>query len=290
MAVLPSRNAVLSYITTNIGDDMQSLAARRFFDGMPVAGLQREHLNSFEYYFAKYKLIMNGWFTHKPKRWPPAPTINPLVISFHLSPHVIRRKRKFLSGATLEWFRRQSLRNGVGTRDFYTLRAFQEAGIDAYFSGCLTMTMKPNLGLKKSDELLMIDVDERAAHAISERTRSPFRKETQLIRPGMTQASRLHHVRRRFDELCSAKAVVTSRIHVAFPCLAIGTPVLMVHPHPDNERFGGIVEHLHFATPEDVIAGRYSFNFDDPPQNKQTHLPLVAEMERRCAAFVNDRA
>ncbi len=281
-----AKYAVLSYTTPNIGDDMQSLETRRFVPD--AVFLKRERLNSPWLYLSRYRAILNGWFLQKPDRWPPVRSIDPLVISFHLS-DTGRRAKTLLSGSGLEWFKRQAKRNGVGARDLGTLKLFREAGVDAYFSGCLTMTMRPPGDLKPSGDILMIDVDERAAAKLSSVTHQPFRKLTQLIPRDTSQHERFALVNSRFRELCEAKAVVTSRIHVAFPCLAVGTPVLMVHPEPDNQRFVGIVEHLNFATPEDVLAGRYDFNFDKPPANKETHHNLVKDMERRCEAFVGQR-
>jgi hypothetical protein len=116
-------------------------------------------------------------------------------------------------------------------------------------------------------------------------TKQPFRKLTQIIDPATPQPERLRLVTERFRDICSAKAIVTRRIHVAFPALAVGTPVLMVHSNPSDARFGGIVDHLHFATPDDILSGRYDFDFAKPPPNKNTHLSLVKGMELRCDAF-----
>src|SRR5690349_6853970 len=99
--MLSRRGAVLAYSTKNIGDDMQSLAARRFFpEG--ARGLQREGLSGLCNYFGLHKLIMNGWFMRKPRQFPPAKTIDPLVISFHLSENDPRRTKVLLSGGNLE--------------------------------------------------------------------------------------------------------------------------------------------------------------------------------------------
>lgn len=80
---------LLSYKTGNIGDEIQSLAARRFLPRIDKL-LERDSLNKIKTK-EKIKLIMNGWFTHKPENWPPSPPINPLFVSFHVTEKAIKK-------------------------------------------------------------------------------------------------------------------------------------------------------------------------------------------------------
>ena len=61
---------------------------------------------------------------------------------------------------------------------------------------------------------------------------------------GLSQSQLLHRrdlAISRLRELANAKLVATSRLHVALPCLAFGTPVVFFPPisKPDNTRFSG---------------------------------------------------
>lgn len=49
---------------TNIGDYIQSLAARQFLDKENIAYIHRDKLNDVNY---ESKAIMNGWFSHYPE-------------------------------------------------------------------------------------------------------------------------------------------------------------------------------------------------------------------------------
>ncbi len=60
---------LLTYRTENIGDEIQSIAARQFLPRVDVY-VERDSLNNVVS-DEKIKLIMNGWFTHKPENWPP---------------------------------------------------------------------------------------------------------------------------------------------------------------------------------------------------------------------------
>ncbi|MBA3447449.1 MAG: hypothetical protein H0T56_07545, partial [Pseudaminobacter sp.] len=219
------KQAVLGYHTANIGDDMQSLAAERFFTGK-VVRLNRDRLDSPLLYFSRYRTILNGWFMSKPRHWPPLSTIDPLVISFHLSPWH-GRKERLLEPRGRDFFEYHANRNGVGARDLQTLRAFQDAGIDAYYSGCLTMTLKPPADVVRTDDVYLVDLDPEVEAKLRQSTTQAFKTLTHNVPKDMPQKQRLERVNSYFRAYCGAKAVITSRIHAAFPSLAVGTPVLM---------------------------------------------------------------
>lgn len=130
------KNALLIYNSYhnlfNIGDYIQSLAARQFLIEPPVY-LSREKLN--EYCGEKVKLIMNGWFTHEPQNWPPSKDIVPYFVSFHINSVA---KDALLLPEGVEYFKKWE---PVGCRDNETVRLLVQNGVKAYFTGCLTLTL-----------------------------------------------------------------------------------------------------------------------------------------------------
>jgi hypothetical protein len=74
---------LLSYENTgNLGDEIQSLASRQFLPRVDYY-VQREQLNRFHTPGqSPTRLIMNGWYCHKPENWPPSPDLLPLKIFF----------------------------------------------------------------------------------------------------------------------------------------------------------------------------------------------------------------
>src|SRR5690348_10714743 len=76
---------VLKLDTGNLGDEIQSIAARRFIPSIDIV-IDRERPDLPLYSEAMpIKAIINGWFAHRPEFWPPHPSIMPLITSFHLS-------------------------------------------------------------------------------------------------------------------------------------------------------------------------------------------------------------
>lgn len=120
----------------NIGDIIQSLSALQF---IKVADyfVNREQLNNFSK--EKILLIMNGWFMHNPQNWPPSYLIEPLLISFHINEYA---KEELTSNQSIDFFKKNQ---PIGCRDYNTMNILKEKGVDAYFSGCLTLTLNESI-------------------------------------------------------------------------------------------------------------------------------------------------
>lgn len=116
----------------NIGDYIQALAASQYYprlDGF----IDREKTNFYD--DEESAVIMNGWFMHNPKNWPPSKKIKPLFVAFHLNNSC---KEEMLSDAGVSFFKEHE---PIGCRDTFTRDLLLSKGIDAYFSGCLTLTL-----------------------------------------------------------------------------------------------------------------------------------------------------
>jgi hypothetical protein len=81
---------LMSYnATNNIGDEIQSLAARQFLPRVDYF-VDRERTNSFRApHPAPVWGIMNGWFCHHSQNWPPSESISPFFVSMHIVPYPI---------------------------------------------------------------------------------------------------------------------------------------------------------------------------------------------------------
>lgn len=135
----------------NIGDYIQSLAGEQFI-GNDYCYVERETLNSFKS-DEKVKVIMNGWFMWCPENFPPSDDIDPLYISFHISPAIAT---KLLSEKTLSHLKSYQ---PIGTRDIGTMELLQSHGIQSYFSGCLTLTLGRNYKAPttRNDKVYFVD-------------------------------------------------------------------------------------------------------------------------------------
>lgn len=133
----------------NIGDYIQSLAARQFLVEPPIL-VNRENLNL--YSGEDLKLIMNGWFLYELQNWPPSRQIDPLFVSFHLNStaySILERKEVVAYFKTHE---------PIGCRDIPTMEKFNEYGIQAYFSSCMTTTLGETYSSEnKTGKIFIVD-------------------------------------------------------------------------------------------------------------------------------------
>lgn len=120
----------------NIGDYMQSLAALQFIPKeKEYEYVEKEAISEYES-DEPSKVIMNAWYIWHPEKWPPKPnSIDPLLISMHITPLTAE---KMLSNGGKEYLKKYG---PVGCRDKLTENILKNNNIPSYFSGCLTLTL-----------------------------------------------------------------------------------------------------------------------------------------------------
>jgi hypothetical protein len=134
----PIKYAALSYSgTTNLGDEIQTIAALRFLPRVD-AWVDRERLDEFSS-STPHKIILNGWFLHRPEHWPPSQCLRPLIISFHLTRETHRGYNELMIAPSLTVLSQEGikyLRNyePIGTRDLDThLTSFLRQAFELIF-------------------------------------------------------------------------------------------------------------------------------------------------------------
>ena len=118
----------------NIGDFIQSIAQKQFWEGNDNGVIDIEFLKDIRTDIP-INAIMNGWFMWNPSSFPPPINVNPLYISFHLTPS---KEKDFFTAETIEHLKKYE---PIGARDCNTMRMMKAHGIDSYFSNCLTLTL-----------------------------------------------------------------------------------------------------------------------------------------------------
>jgi len=167
----------LDYSTYNIGDDIQSLAAQRFLPHDAIA-IDRELIHPFKNDEMVHTL-MNGWFmqtkktgfaystpTPPLKSWPPSSSINPLLISVHLSDTFLPEA---FSKEGIEYLKDHG---PVGARDYFTLNELAKRNIPSYFSGCLTLTLE-NRSSHRDNIIYAVDLDSECIKLIRSKANCP---------------------------------------------------------------------------------------------------------------------
>ncbi len=287
--------ALLTYSTLNLGDDIQSFAARQYFPGVDLR-IDRDALSSApaQWDGGEAKIILNGWHTHAPERWPPAPFLTPLLVSCHVTRQVAFEN---LGGLRSDLFltRGESLRylrdhGPVGARDAWTQDLFREHEIPVWFSGCLTLTFGSRRNPSRQDYVCAVDLPLAALRRLRSATSRQVVIATHQVGRDAGYGERAYLAQRLLSLYAHAHCVVTTRLHCALPCLALGVPVLFLKQAKDAYRFSGLDSLLRCGSVGDYLEGRIAFEVDDPQPNAEDFLPLRRELVLRASQFTGEAA
>lgn len=267
----------------NLGDPIQTYAMRYVYQQM---GIKPEELVEVSRYWAKsydgdyvllpfncFNMIWNQ-FGRPYGTLPLSEKILPVFISFHLHSRVWNEE-------ILDNFRRFE---PVGCRDEETLRNMRNHGIHAYLSGCVTAVLPRRKQTPKKKKVFFVDIPESLKDFIPKElldvgefvTHQPSfchegdgdvmtKEEYQrFYENGVKQLERYR------DE---ATLVVTSRLHAATPCMAMGIPVVLVSERFD-QRFSFLDRYLPFYTPDNYS----EIDWNPMPVEYEEEKEMILEM------------
>lgn len=277
--------ALYSYTTENIGDEVQSIAARYFLPRVDHY-VDRDQLADFSLpENEQAKLIMNAWYMHNPRKWPfTAKNVTPLLVSMYVDQKNPAVVKAFKSPKSLTFLKEHG---PVGARDMATLAFFESIGVPAYFSGCLTLTLQRDKTLPRQDFVLAVDVDPEAVKAMRQRTKRPVIDISVYRTPFLSNKAKFQLAEYYLYLYQSAHAVVTTRLHALLPSLAFETSVLLLKEEGKYEenRYKGLSDLARSATTEAFIKDPKLFNLDKPGANSNDYKKLREPLIKKCQAF-----
>lgn len=249
-----------------------------------------------------------------------------LFISDHISPGIFER---LLRPKVIEYLKDYA----IGCRDIRTLKLLRSKGVDAYFSGCLTLTLDTGYGklkhMKSSDKILIVDLDSQALDSLPkniiensvlvsnylfkpplENVSTFLRRVPQPLRSIIKSIATFRYGRKiinninfskakkfsieerfkiaemRLYEIATARLVLTSRLHVALPAIAFGTPVILIRRNFSDPRFNPYLKFIPHHTVEEFREIAHSINYNKPPRNP--HQDELATLKRNLVKTVKD--
>ncbi|MCA8998518.1 MAG: polysaccharide pyruvyl transferase family protein [Planctomycetaceae bacterium] len=289
--------ATYKYTTTNIGDDFQSFAVEQIV-GQRTEKVARDRLYSQR---TPVRLVGNCWYfvtrpwdtvwarlTGRPL-FPPPACVQPLYIGVSIGK---RAQRWMLTSEAIDHFRECE---PVGCRDLHTLELLRTRGVETWFSGCPTISLE-NVWGPSTDDIYIVDIDppvqdRRGLRGLTANLPSRHSPDFRgLIPPkirgrateishfttvGNNQERRYQMVHKLIEKYATARLVITSRLHVALPCAALGTPCIMLYD--GDERLTGY-DFLHRI--DERTAKNFSWRLED------VSVPDVSQFRRRIRAVV----
>jgi hypothetical protein len=278
---------LLTYTRTrNVGDDIQSIAAWQFLPKLDALA-DRDFLSEFRP-SSPTKLIINGWFSHRPMQFDAHEAVIPLFISMHINANAqVSYARRAFTDVIRQTRRVRDLlrRHGpVGARDKPTHDFLRSVGIPSYLSGCLTLTLNRAPDVTRCDNIVLVDVPSAIAERVRSLTERPILELKHVLdkfeRPpqsfAIAEQALLNYQR--------AHLIITTRLHVALPSLAFGVPVFLIRDE-DDPRFVPLGSLVHRFTSDEFVHALSGRLLDDPPENPSAYLALRNELVARVSEF-----
>lgn len=216
--------------------------------------------------------FLNAWYGDKDQTWPPPSSIIPVLTSMHVGGWF---RSNLLSVKSLRYLK---YHGSMGARDLQTFEFLQESSINSYFSACATLLLQ-RYPLLYSDEniILVVDVDPKyVSMIIPDHVAHDSSYVDQNVPPHISEdrMARYEVANSLLQKYARAKLVITSRIHSALPCAAMGIPVIFVESHilpgGGGNRSAGLTDIFHNAKISDSnvsFSGLDGFDWENPPPN-----------------------
>lgn len=275
--------------TDNIGDDIQTYTAIKFLPHIDYY-IDREDLNCFIPEKKEYvSMIMNGWFLHNKAAWPPSPYINPLLTSMHFTClEKVDVGERYLQGLGGEYLKSHQ---PIGSRDIETQKRLSRNGIENYFSGCMTLTINQFDNIKKQEYICLVDVDEKSAKLVKENTNREIKEITHKLDLEETKKKSFEERMQNVEELLktyqAAHLVITNRLHVALPCVALGTPVILVHKENfEVDRLGTYLQYVNSYSDKEFEKLEIKEIIEKPKENSTKYFEIRNSLIKQCEDFI----
>ena len=259
----------------NIGDCIQCIAVENIYkkaniDIKQLLLVNRDDLKTYD--GEACKLVMQSWFGDYagifPLPW--SEKIIPIFLGFHLS-KINNTRERFLREKIYE---NMVPYQPIGCRDRSTAEFLSTCGLKTYFSGCMTLTFDKRIQEPKNGKVFIVDLTTESYNNLPEHikqmgdtsiTHFYYWNEYPVTEKGAQEFEKTaRNILDRYRH--EARLVITSKIHVAMPCIAIGIPVIFINEDVNNERFDVLQGLLPIYKPSDMNLVNWNpapINIDD---------------------------
>lgn len=271
--------------TQNVGDWMQTIAMEFLYKEWGVKDYIFISRNDASKYEGEYVILpYNGFNTlvdrvgYKTRTFPLSPKIIPVFFSMHFHDHFMpeEMKKQLIQFAP------------IGCRDEETLENMRSHGIMAYLSGCITALLpRRSSNPIIQNKILLVDapvgIENYMPKYLLERTEYyshmfPINRTTGSHYMTEEESKETYCYTRNLLEYYrdNAALVITSRLHVASPCMAMGIPVILARNDFDG-RYAWIDKYLPLYTKENWD----KINWNPQPIEYEKEKNILKEILRK---------
>ena len=170
---------------------------------------------------------------HNINKFPPSDKITPIFISVHIT-------NERLISNNIKYFKKHQ---PIGCRDKSTVHLFQKYGINAHFTGCLTLLF--DSVNKKTGGKYLVDVNTKCNYIPNIELDTLKYNDFEIIEHDINKSiplkNRLIMAENLLNKYRTAELVITTRLHCILPCRAFNTNSIFIHKNYANDpRFTGL--------------------------------------------------
>lgn len=205
---------------------------------------------------------MQGWFAHSYDFLPPK-NILPVFIGTHFTSY-IQKYLLYLLARCPHYFDDKT----IGCRDLYTLEFCKKLGLNAYFSRCLTLTLPKRESKPNQNKIFFVGLQESFLPFIPNDIKNQAEQiNQQLFKTNNLTSNHFFDVANALLQRYKneAKLIITSALHCAAPCTAMGIPVILCRQNDEQlTRFSALNSILPIYTLDDFKKNRVDFSPNVP--------------------------
>lgn len=233
----------------NFGDNIQTIALdnilQELFPKENIVDINIYNLQNYDGEYVLLPLNCNFWTCDENYFLPASDKIIPvfIAVSFQIPPY---------SEKAIQYLKKWE---PIGCRDYETLRMMREIGVKAYLNGCTTLTLPKRSMVPQKEKIFAVGISDLLLERIQEIVGSNIEVVNQLqIYENDQEGSisvtdeKTKEIYRRYKD--EATMVITSKLHCASPCIAMGIPVIVIR-EKKSCRFEWINKLITVYSPED---------------------------------------
>lgn len=215
--------------TFNVGDNIQMFAMQQIYNKM---GIPPEEIIKIDYhdlgtYAGEYVILPINFFffgcsNAREKFFPTSSRIMPVFIGVHLETDCFN----------LDEIRYLKENGPIGCRDEYTLSNLRKYGIPSYLFGCVSATLDKRKKESTQLKTYIVDVEDKVIDYMPEELKKNvcrvYHEEHEYFSQETFDKMDLKAETILQEYKKNAALVVTSRLHCASPCIAMGIPTIII--------------------------------------------------------------
>ena len=207
--------------SVNIGDDLQLVAVENIYNHMGISQdrIVRVKLSELSTYDGEYCILPISFPLYGYRNETYITMFSPKIIPVFLALSIMSGN---ISEEECNYLRHYE---PIGCRDYHTVKLLRNRGILAYLNGCLSAALPRRENLS-GEKVYLVDIPRDYYNYIPEALREDAIVTSQVVDNCNNPEE---EIKKKLDEYAkNASLIITTRLHCAMPCVAMGIPVILM--------------------------------------------------------------